>query len=239
MKADESFETVIIRSGGQSNDSESGSTATVRFDDQTVQDDSIIVTVAPAQFKNESVPEEGFVVVVHETSSEAYRSGGENEIGPKVGKSDVLSPGTRQNITVDLNTAFGSSDSLRKLTQNQTLVTMFHRADTTNSDSVNHGAHITRDGDPVTARAELTVEAASSPFSEGKDVSGIGAGKAPTDPDDGKFEDINGDREATFDDVIALTFVNQTQLNSQQTTALDFDSDGNVGFDNVIELRFE
>jgi hypothetical protein len=40
---------------------------------------------------------------------------------------------------------------------------MLHRADTTDGDGITHGAHITRDGDKVTSRAQLTVSSSSAP----------------------------------------------------------------------------
>jgi hypothetical protein len=71
---------------------------------------------------------------------------------------------------------------------------------------------------------------------------GIGSNNSspPTDTDDdGKFEDINGDGESTFDDAIALTFVDTGGFNPQQRAAVDFDGDGDVDFDDAIELAFQ
>jgi PKD repeat protein len=69
---------------------------------------------------------------------------------------------------------------------------------------------------------------------------GGGTGLAPTDTDnDGKFEDINGDGEFTFDDAIALAFADTSGFNTQQQAAVDFDNDGDVDFDDAIELAFE
>jgi len=130
--------------------------ASVTFDNQTVLNGSETVTVDSAQFGSESVPGEEFVIVVHTTTNGRYGS----EIGPKVGESDVLSAGTHTDITVDLNTTVGSSDSLTTLTENQTLVAMLHRADTTDTDDIVHAAPIPRDGTdtPVFDQAEITVE---------------------------------------------------------------------------------
>ena len=66
--------------------------------------------------------------------------------------------------------------------------------------------------------------------------------RSPTNTDDdGKLEDVNGDAESTFDDVIALAFViSQTgQLTEQQRDALNIDGEGDVDFDDVIALAFD
>jgi PKD repeat protein len=77
-----------------------------------------------------------------------------------------------------------------------------------------------------------------NPFSNS--IPGADAEGPPTDiDDDGKFEDVNGDNRYTFDDVIALAFVDTEKLTNQQRDALDFDHDGNIDFDDVVELAFE
>ena len=127
--------------------------ASVTFTDQTISSGSSTLTVDTAQFGDQSIPGEEFVVVVHKATGETY---GET-IGSKVGESDVLSPGTRQSVEVDLSQTLGPSDDIAELTESQSLVVMLHRADTTDGDGVNHGAHITRDGAKVTSRAQVTV----------------------------------------------------------------------------------
>ncbi|WP_256289722.1 hypothetical protein [Halobellus inordinatus] len=69
---------------------------------------------------------------------------------------------------------------------------------------------------------------------------GADAQKAPTDPDnDGRFEDIDGDGAVTFGDAVALSFVQATELRSEQVTALDFDEDGDLDTDDAVTLAFE
>jgi subtilisin family serine protease len=61
----------------------------------------------------------------------------------------------------------------------------------------------------------------------------------PTDPDgDGRFDDVNGDGQVTFADVIAMAFVDWRSLTPAQAAALDFDGNGQVDFADVIELAF-
>jgi hypothetical protein len=62
----------------------------------------------------------------------------------------------------------------------------------------------------------------------------------PTDPDgDAKYEDIDGDGEADFDDAIALGFANTAGLSDDQIAGLDFDGDGDVDFDDAVALAFQ
>jgi hypothetical protein len=92
----------------------------------------------------------------------------------------------------------------------------------------------------VVTDGQLTVEPVTSPFPEDEELPGVGSGQAPTDPDDdGEFEDINGDGEATFDDAIALAFANPSQLTEKQVEAVDFDADGDVDFGDAVALAFE
>jgi len=128
-------------------------TTSLRFTDQTISSGSATLSVDTAQFGNQTVPGEKFVVVVHKTTESTY----DDEIGPKVGESDVLSPGTQQSVEVDLSRTLGPSDDIAELTKSQSLVAMLHRADTDDGDNINHGSHITRNGDKVTSRAQVTV----------------------------------------------------------------------------------
>ncbi|RLM57437.1 hypothetical protein DVK02_06625 [Halobellus sp. Atlit-31R] len=69
---------------------------------------------------------------------------------------------------------------------------------------------------------------------------GADAPSAPTDPDgDGRFEDVDGDGAVTFGDAVALSFVQATELRSEQVTALDFDEDGDLDTDDAVALAFE
>ncbi|MFB6092297.1 MAG: hypothetical protein ABEK02_04715 [Haloquadratum sp.] len=74
----------------------------------------------------------------------------------------------------------------------------------------------------------------------GAPLPGADAAKPPTDPDgDGLYEDVNGDGAVTFDDAVALSFVNATELRSEQVAALDFDGDGDLDIDDAVALAFE
>jgi YD repeat-containing protein len=73
---------------------------------------------------------------------------------------------------------------------------------------------------------------------------GAAAEGPPTDVDgDGTFEDINGDGQFTFTDVISLVFADfdaiNANLSSSQIAAIDFDGDGQVDFRDVIDLVFQ
>jgi PKD repeat protein len=78
-----------------------------------------------------------------------------------------------------------------------------------------------------------------SPFSSPLPNSGGSA--PPKDPDnDGLYEDIDGDGNFNFVDVISLVFSLQSidNLSQAQTAAIDFDGSGTVNFVDVIELVF-
>jgi PKD repeat protein len=80
-------------------------------------------------------------------------------------------------------------------------------------------------------------EPTTNPFPDG--IPGA-ASVPPADIDnDGKFEDVNGDGELTFDDAIALAFADTSGFTLQQVAAVDFDEDGDVDFDDAIALAFE
>jgi hypothetical protein len=91
---------------------------------------------------------------------------------------------------------------------------------------------------PTIENGQLAVKPATSPFNN--PVPGVGTSAVPTDPDgDEKFENIDGDGKAAFEDAIALAFANPSQLNSQQAAALDFDDGGTVDFGDAVALAFE
>ena len=122
----------------------------VTFENQTVVNGSTSVTVASAQFGNQSVPGEEFVVVVHETD--------DGEIGTKIGESPVLEGNqTNSNITVNLSKDLGPNDGVSQLSESQELVAMLHLADTGDGDNINHGANnLSADTPtPVTDRAQV------------------------------------------------------------------------------------
>lgn len=69
---------------------------------------------------------------------------------------------------------------------------------------------------------------------------GASTDAAPGDPDrDGQYEDVDGDGNVTFSDAIVLSFVDATQLNSEQVAAVDFDGDGDLDIDDAVALAFE
>ncbi len=110
---------------------------------------------------------------------------------------------------------------------------------------------LTNDNDTAINESRLSVEVeidapqdapqnTTNPFSA--PVPGADGQGPPTDTDDdGKLEDVNGDAESTFEDVVALAFViSQTgQLTEQQRDALNIDGEGDVDFDDVIALAFD
>jgi hypothetical protein len=77
-----------------------------------------------------------------------------------------------------------------------------------------------------------------APFPDG--VPGVGSA-APTDPDgDGRYEDVDGDGVATFEDAVALAFADLAAVEADDAgrAALDFDDDGDVDFDDAVALAF-
>jgi len=84
----------------------------------------------------------------------------------------------------------------------------------------------------------IAVAVVGSLFSE--PLPGADAADPPADPDgDGLYEDVNGDGNVTFDDAIALSFVQPTELSTDQVAALDFDGDGDLDIDDAVALAFE
>nr|AKY04333.1 hypothetical protein [uncultured haloarchaeon] len=126
-------------------------TASVTFDDQSVDNGSTSVNVASARFDGT----EDFVIVVHRASP------GDNgvvdstdEIGNKIGSSDVLS-GNVSDVSVNLTKSLDEGGNTQ-LTEDQTLIAMLHFAN--ESGDTNFGSPITRGGSPVFDQAEITVE---------------------------------------------------------------------------------
>ena len=69
---------------------------------------------------------------------------------------------------------------------------------------------------------------------------GVGGQGPPTNLDnDSKYEDVNGDGQGTFDDAIALAFVQTSGLSQAQKDALDHDGDGDADFQDAISLAFD
>jgi PKD repeat protein len=81
-------------------------------------------------------------------------------------------------------------------------------------------------------------EADENPFPGG--VPGVGD-RPPTDADgDPQLEDVDGDGGFSFDDVVALAFVDGEALSDPtKVEALDFDGDGRFTFEDVVALAFD
>lgn len=80
-----------------------------------------------------------------------------------------------------------------------------------------------------------------SPFSA--PLPGTDAESSPKDPNgDGKYEDIDGDGNATFSDAVELALAvsgGDITLTEAQIDALDFDNDGDVDFDDAVQLALD
>lgn len=86
-------------------------------------------------------------------------------------------------------------------------------------------------------RSATFTSAGQNPFDS--PIPGTGATNAPTDVDgDGRYEDVDGNGAANFDDAVSLAFADTGSLSASQRTALDFDNDGSVTFDDAVELAF-
>ncbi|ERG90026.1 MAG: hypothetical protein J07HQW1_00039, partial [Haloquadratum walsbyi J07HQW1] len=136
-------------------------TASVTFDDQTVQNGSTSVNVASATFNGT----ESFNLVVHQATDsdgDGEIEADDEEIGTKIGESEALTPGTETNIPVSIDRTVDRNDTVSQLTQNQTLVAMLHTANTSDDNNLVHTAPITRDGTPVFDQADITVSPESS-----------------------------------------------------------------------------
>jgi PKD repeat protein len=64
-----------------------------------------------------------------------------------------------------------------------------------------------------------------------------GGEERPTDPDgDGLYEDIDGDGETTYADVVALFEGFETEGVAANGVAFDFNRNGRVDFDDIVTL---
>jgi len=132
-------------------------TATVTFENQTVQNGSTTVNVASATFNGS----EAFNIVVHQASDDNDDGTIQaSEIGQKIGESEALEPGSepRTNITVNISKQVADNDNVSQLTENETLVAMLHTTNTSDDDSIVHTAPITRDGTRVFDQADIGIE---------------------------------------------------------------------------------
>jgi hypothetical protein len=104
------------------------------------------------------------------------------------------------------------------------------------------GAWVAFEVDHFSTRIVSMSTSSSTTFSSS--LPGAAAEGPPTDIDgDGTFEDVNGDGQFTFTDVISLVFADfdaiNTNLSSSQIAAIDFSGDGQVDFQDVIDLVFQ
>nr|AKY04351.1 cell surface adhesin [uncultured haloarchaeon] len=112
---------------------QSQESASVTFNDQSVQNGTEEVTVDSANFTRADGSAGDYVVVVHVVNDTEFDIGVDNSISAPVGASGNLSNGA-ESITVDLNSsaAFEDGDALDTLSENVTLRAMLH---TTANDS--------------------------------------------------------------------------------------------------------
>ena len=126
--------------------------------------------------------------------------------------------------------AFQESRTIMELTYDQRVSTEDVETEVENLQNDN-GAPVSSD--------RISVEVQAGGLFE-ESLQGADTGVPPTDPDgDNLYEDINGDGEVSFDDAVALSFVDATELGTEQVAALDFDDDGDLDIDDAVALAFE
>ncbi|MFH5801980.1 malectin domain-containing carbohydrate-binding protein [Haladaptatus sp. CMAA 1911] len=75
------------------------------------------------------------------------------------------------------------------------------------------------------------------PAEDNEDLDPIVGDKSPTDPDDdGKYEDINGDGEENYDDVVDFFHNYDDSVVQENPDAFDFNENGQLDFDDIVEL---
>jgi hypothetical protein len=138
-------------------------TAAVQFNNQTVTNDSTVVTVATATFNGSKE----FNLVVHEaTDSDSDGTIQAPEVGRKIGESVKLQNGANTDITVNISQQVADNDTVDRFTGNQTLVAMLHTTNTSDDDGITHAAPITRDGTSVFDEANITVVRQTPPTTD-------------------------------------------------------------------------
>ena len=148
--------------------------------------------------------------------------GGQGKSFVRVRAIDVGTIGQTSDDLVLLEVEFAGNVS--KQTLNETV----HQLTDDNGDSIS------------SSRVSLSVAGSGSSSLFSSALPGVSGQGPPTNLDsDGKYEDINGDGQGTFDDAIALAFVQTSGLSQAQVDALDFDGDGDVDFQDAIELAFD
>ena len=126
-------------------DSEELPSATLEINNQTLSDRTAQPIVSRAALGNQTQ----YVIVAHKPTSTG-------EIGPKIGESQVLA-GQVESVSINIRKTVGDADEINSFSATQTVVTMLHRANTTDNDDINHGAPVIRNGSTVTDRAHINV----------------------------------------------------------------------------------
>ena len=208
----------------------------MNFTDQTVPNGTEEVTVDSANFTRADGSAGDYVVVVHTIDEFGAPVG---EVSNPIGASGDLT-GAEEDITVDLTAADGPIDSI---TENVTLRAMLHTTDNNSAFGTRLGSEdaaidgIERGDETDDANITISEETFVEPLPGAGDEADV-----PQDPNgDGTFEDVNGDNQVNFEDVIDLAFAlpEADNLTDQQRNALDIDGDGDVDFDDVVDLAFE
>jgi hypothetical protein len=151
---------------------------------------------------------------------------------------DVYSGGVGETAVV--GRAVDVSDSVGAFDGRRTLFTVTFAGNVT---AVNLTLSVTEltddDGKPVAAdRVSLVVGDGEEPlFTE--PLPGTGGVGPPTDANgDGVVEDVDGNGQEEFADVVAFAFLDASRLTAAQRDVLDYNDDGSVDFGDVLELAF-
>ena len=68
----------------------------------------------------------------------------------------------------------------------------------------------------------------------------VGGNDTPTDPDgDGRYEDVNGNGQVDYDDVVVLFTEKETGAVQNHPDAYDFNDNSGVDFDDIVDLAGE
>ena len=72
------------------------------------------------------------------------------------------------------------------------------------------------------------------------DLRTVGDNDTPTDPDgDGRYEDVNGNGQVDYDDVVVLFTEKETGAVQNHPDAYDLNNNGGVDFDDIVDLAGE
>jgi PKD repeat protein len=206
----------------------------VNFTDQTVPNGTEQVTVDSAEFTQADGSAGDYVVVVHTIDEFGAPVG---EVSKPIGASGDLT-GAEEDITVDLTAADGPIDSI---TEDVTLRAMLHTTDNNSAFGTRLGSEDAAiDGiEPGDETDDANITISEDIFVE--PAPGVRNSEGPPQDSDGDgiSEDVNGDGQFNFKDVIALAFTKEDRLTDQQRDAFDVDEDGDFDFDDVVELAFD